>query len=55
MVCTRESAESGRLFVPWSVPGHGTPYIGTATLAERRDPYILPVELARGKPRQRGK
>ena len=49
MVCHRETNESGRLFVPWQVPGHGTPFIGTATLAERRDPYNLSVELARGK------
>jgi hypothetical protein len=49
MVCQRDSGESGRLFVPWPVPGHGTPIVGTATLAERRDPYNLAVELARGK------
>lgn len=49
MVCSREGVESGRLFVPWPVPGHGTPFVGTATLAERRDPYNLAVELARGK------
>jgi hypothetical protein len=49
MVCHRESSESGRLFVPWPVPGHGVPVVGTATLAERRDPYNLSVELARGK------
>jgi hypothetical protein len=49
MVCHRESGESGRLFVPWPVPGHGLPIVGTATLAERREPYDLAVELARGK------
>ncbi|MGE3819958.1 MAG: hypothetical protein AB7I30_11010, partial [Isosphaeraceae bacterium] len=49
MICHRDSAESGRLFVPWPVPGHGTPVIGTATLAERPEPYNLAVELARGK------
>jgi len=49
MVCHREVGESGRLFVPWPVPGHGTPIVGTATLAERREPYNLAVELARGK------
>jgi hypothetical protein len=49
MFCHRESGESGRFFVPWPVPGHGTPIVGTATLAERRDPYNLAVELARGK------
>lgn len=49
MSCHRESNESGRLFVPWPVPGHGMPIVGTATLAERPAPYQLAVELARGK------
>lgn len=49
MICHRDSAESGRLFVPWPVPGRGTPVVGTATLAERPEPYHLSVELARGK------
>ena len=49
VTCHRENSESGRLFVPWPVAGHGTPYVGTATLAERREPYNLAVELARGK------
>src|SRR6185312_9683496 len=37
------------LFVPWPIEGHGTPIVGTATLAERHTPYVLAVELARGK------
>jgi hypothetical protein len=49
MTCHRESSESGRLFVPWPVEGHGTPIVGTATLAEKQEPYNLAVELARGK------
>jgi hypothetical protein len=49
LLCHRETSESGRLFVPWPVAGHGTPIIGTATLSERREPYNLAVELARGK------
>src|SRR4030088_470376 len=49
MSCHRESTESGRLFIPWPIPGFGTPIVGTATLAERREPYNLAVELARGK------
>lgn len=49
MVCLRESSESGRLFVPWPVERFGTPIVGTATLGERREPYNLAVELARGK------
>jgi hypothetical protein len=49
MTCVRETTESGRLFVPWPIEGHGTPIVGTATLAERPTPYVLAVELARGK------
>ena len=49
MTCVRETTESGRVFVPWPIEGHGMPLVGTATLAERPAPYILPVELARGK------
>jgi hypothetical protein len=49
MTCVRDTPESGRLFVPWPIEGHGTPIVGTATLAERASPYFLAVELARGK------
>ncbi len=49
MTCVRDTPESGRLFVPWPIEGHGTPFVGTATLAERLAPYTLAVELARGK------
>ena len=49
MVCHRDSGESGRFFVPWPVSGFGTVMVGTATLAERPEPYILALELARGK------
>lgn len=49
MSCVRDTPESGRLFVPWPIEGHGMPIVGTATLAERIAPYMLAVELARGK------
>jgi hypothetical protein len=49
MSCHRDNNESGRLYVPWPVEGFGTPIVGTATLAERPQPYNLAVELARGK------
>lgn len=49
MICHRDNNESGRLFTPWPVEGFGTPIVGTATLAERPEPYNLAVELARGK------
>src|SRR5262249_18289113 len=49
MTCVRETTESGRVFVPWPIEGHGMPIVGTATLSERPTPYVLAVELARGK------
>jgi hypothetical protein len=49
MLCHRDTNESGRLFIPWPVEGFGTPYLGTATLAERPVAYPLGVELARGR------
>ena len=49
LTCHREANESGRVFVPWPFPGFGTAFTGTATLAERPEPYDLAVELARGK------
>lgn len=49
MTCHRDTNESGHLFVPWPVEGYGLPIVGTATLAERAQPYDLAVELARGK------
>lgn len=45
----RESPESGRLNVPWPIQGWGMPFVATATLSERHEPYDLGVELARGK------
>ncbi len=49
LLCQRGTTESGRLFAPWPVEGFGTPFIGTATLGERPEAYMLAVELARGK------
>ncbi len=49
LIVHREASESGRLHVPWPVPGFGRPFLGTATLAERPEPYDLAVELARGR------
>ncbi|CAN5722651.1 hypothetical protein BH23PLA1_BH23PLA1_19520 [soil metagenome] len=49
LICQRENPESCRLHVPWLVEGVGMPYVSTATLIERPQPYELAVELARGK------
>ncbi|NOX55958.1 MAG: glycoside hydrolase [Planctomycetes bacterium] len=49
LCCRRRVSESARLNVPWPVPGFGHPMLATATLCERDQPYLLPVELARGR------
>lgn len=40
--------ESGNLFVPWQVDGHGELLLSTASLMVRKNAYHLPLELARG-------
>lgn len=47
--CRRTSSESAKFHVAWPVQGFGTLMIPTASLIEREQPYLLPVELARGK------
>jgi len=47
--CRRQQQESGKLHIPWAVPGRGSPIVSTTSLPEREQPYILPLELARGK------
>ena len=47
--CRRQTPDSGKLHVAWPVPQHGRPVICTASLHEREEPYLLAVELARGK------
>ena len=49
LVLEREASDSGQFFIPWTVAGRGELMLGTATLVERAEPYLLPVELARGK------
>lgn len=45
----RDSGESGPVWIPWEVPGHGQLITPTGTLMERQKPYYLPLELIRGK------
>ncbi len=45
----RESCDSGNLYIPWNVNGHGQVTLATASLMDRPEAYLLPVELARGK------
>ena len=48
LVVERAVDDSGYVYVPWIVDGHGLHLIGTTTLMEREKPYLLDVELARG-------
>ncbi|MBD3674870.1 MAG: endo-1,4-beta-xylanase [Planctomycetaceae bacterium] len=45
----RQKQESGKLHICWPVEGYGCPVAHTCSLPEREEPYILPMELARGK------
>jgi hypothetical protein len=49
VTCRRPVADSGRFNVAMPVPGFGVPMVSTASLPEREEPYLLPLELARGK------
>ncbi len=45
----RSTSESIKFHVAWPVAGYGRPVLHTASLPEREQPYLLPVELARGQ------
>lgn len=47
--CRRQNSDSSKLNLAWPVAGFGKPLVTTASLPEREAPYLLPVELARGK------
>jgi Glycosyl hydrolase family 10 len=49
LLLRRQNADSGKLNLAWPVPGFGRPIVSTASLPERDEPYVLAVELARGK------
>ena len=48
IVIQRKISDSGTLYIPWQVPGHGELVLSSASLMERELPYHLEVELARG-------
>ncbi|QDT00639.1 endo-1,4-beta-xylanase [Adhaeretor mobilis] len=48
LVVRRSVSDSGNIFVPWNVEGHGRQMLASTTLMERERPYTLEVELARG-------
>lgn len=45
----RAVSDSGNLHIPWPVKDHGLLALATASLADRGEPYYLPLELARGR------
>ena len=47
--CRRTSSESAKFHVVWPVKDLGRIVLPTASLPEREEPYLLTVELARGK------
>ncbi|MEX0703651.1 MAG: endo-1,4-beta-xylanase [Planctomycetales bacterium] len=49
LACKRSISDSGRLHVSWPVAGFGRPLSSTTSLPERDEPYLLALELARGK------
>jgi hypothetical protein len=49
VLCRRTTSESAKFYVGWPISGYGRPVTGTASLPEREEPYLLAVELARGK------
>src|SRR5438093_1079245 len=49
ITCRRPDCESGRFHLAYPVPGFGVPIVSTASLPERDEPYLLALELARGK------
>jgi hypothetical protein len=46
--CRRNTHESSKFNIGWSVPGFGRPVLHTCSLMEREKPYHLALELARG-------
>jgi hypothetical protein len=49
MEVRRNQPDSGKLNVVWPVPGFGRAVVTTSSLREQEEPYLLPIELARGK------
>lgn len=45
----RQTSQSCKLNIVWKVNNFGRPMIRSASLAEREEPYVLLLELARGK------
>ena len=48
LVLERSVSDSANLHVPWPIEGYGRLTLATGSLIERFEPYLLPLELARG-------
>jgi hypothetical protein len=48
LLVDRDTSETGTFTLPWRVQHYGELMLSTSNLMERADPYLLPVELARG-------
>lgn len=48
LLLQRSVSDSGNLHVSWPVEGYGQLTLSSASLIEREEPYLLPLELARG-------
>jgi hypothetical protein len=49
MTCQTATPESLRVQIPWALPGRNPAIFGTSTLPGNQTPYILLIELARGR------
>ena len=49
LICQTATPESLRVQVPWSLPGQDPVILGTSTLPTQTEPYLLVLELARGR------
>ena len=48
LLLQRLASDSANLQIPWPVEGYGTVVLTSGTLMESEQPYLLPLELARG-------
>ena len=48
LVLQRSVSDSANLQVPWPVEGYGRLTLASGSLMERPEPYLLPLEIARG-------
>jgi len=49
IACRRSNSESGKVHIALPIEGFGRPSISTSSLPERETPFLLALELARGR------